>query len=266
MFALSKTAFFAIVDDWRQALKISGMWFGIYAVFWLYLAFLGLAFGPPEGADSIGPNSAITYIAFIVMVVCGISLYVLGVSNIAIAWHRLQLQNRKHKGYFWFDYDGPWWDYFWWLNVVGFVGGLAALPLLMTGIIGWIPFFDSPDVLFTLGIFAGLGAVIALFVSMRLSLILPAIAIGSDELVFFSSWALTRPIWKEILVASLLLSCMATTQFGVLTVLPHSQGVSVSWLIIVIKPVLDWSTFMFGVSVLTTMHGRLLPINNPVGS
>ena len=96
------------------------------------------------------------------------------------------------------------------------------------------------------------GVVLIAYVGLRVSLVLPAAALGR-RMSLRQSWQATRPAWNAVLVAGLL---VAGLQAVLAFVAEALAGVPLLGLVVVV--VLNWVSVMIGLSILTALYGVLV--------
>jgi len=130
--------------------------------------------------------------------------------------------------------------------MLGLVLMAAMIPaMIVMVILGMI----SPPIM-TLGIvFAG---IYLFYVSLRISLILPAKSIGKDMLVS-QSWSATGSAGMAILLAALMLGVFTAG----LQAIPQYL-ISNAVLKLIVGSCVGWLSLMLGVSILTTLYGYLI--------
>ena len=96
------------------------------------------------------------------------------------------------------------------------------------------------------------GVVLIAYVGLRVSLVLPAAALGR-RMPLRQSWQATRPAWNAVLVAGLL---VAGLQAVLAFIAEALAGVPLLGLVVVV--VLNWVSVMIGLSILTALYGVLV--------
>ncbi|MEX3315872.1 hypothetical protein [Sulfitobacter sp. PS-8MA] len=185
----------------------------------------------------------------LVLLACGIA-GILGYALMAVLWHRYVLLDRDAPHAVLRPGMAIYWGYIWRAIVLGFAQFLAAIPIglammLVSGLTG-----SSTAALMLIGLVAG---VAFLWVALRLSLVLPAAALGR-VMPIRESWqataALAGPLW-----ALAVLLAVVNTLLGVISgvLLPDDPGV---------RLLLDSTLYIIEglvfVSVLSTLYGHLI--------
>ena len=173
------------------------------AVLWVMgaAAAAGLLAGDALGAmDQVIENAAPPPAGqLLILIACGLA-GILGYALMAILWHRYVLLDHDRSALR--PGMGLFWAYVWRAIVLGFVQFLAAIPiglamLLLGGLTG-----SSPAALLLIGLVAG---VAFLWLALRLSLVLPAAALGHVMSVR-DSWRATEPLAGTLWALAVLLS------------------------------------------------------------
>jgi len=231
-----------VLADWRNALKITGLLYLIYAIPALLL---GLLFPVPKSTD---PSAALGAIASFapVGIITGLLMAVVYVW-LAVTWHRYILLDEQPSGQL---------PAFRQSEILSYAGNAILLWLITLAVFLVVGLVTSP--LAFLGV---LGAIlisviiisIALIVGYRLGLVLPSRAIG-QRLTFGESWAATKGQNATILVlavVSALAAVVIDIPAMVLAFLPGIGGIlAMLW-----RLATGWVTILVGVSILTTLYG-----------
>lgn len=243
-FRLFRHAVLMVIDNIAVALRISFLPFlGLGAATYFVAVFLVQA--APPGTEGAGATSVSVILALL-------TLYVIVYVWVAVGWHRYVLLSIE---------PGPAWPLWSGAKIWAYVVAvLRLIPLslllgLIAGIIFSIPaaIFNNGSVSTNDGTVLGflLGVTIS-YIAMRLSLVLPAAAIGEFMRVP-DAWAKTKSFSKPIFVAAL---CV-----GVLTAIPNLL------LLTPLAPILgsvmyslvaQWFILMLGISMLTALYGHIV--------
>lgn len=239
-----------VLGDWRNALRITGLLYLIYAIPALLL---GLAFPPPApeaGAEAIGSMVAMAPVGIIV----GLLALVM-VVWMAVAWHRYILLDEVPEGQL------PPFNQSRMLAYAGY-SILLGLILLVISII--ISVVLSPLVFLGPAIFGIVLSIVviavALIVDFRLGLVLPAKALGKP-LSFGEAWQATKGESGTILVLAIVAALAAVIidiPAMILAILPGIGGIlSLIWTLAT-----GWVKAVVGVSILTTLYGYYVEKRN----
>lgn len=232
-----------VLGDWRNALRISGLLYLIYAVPALILALLFPApIQPEQVLAAVGAGG-------VVAVVTGI-LAIVAFVWIAVAWHRYVLLDEMPAGRFpdfnssrLLSYGG----YSLLIALIGFV--LSFVVSAVVGIVA-IPLLSVVGVVIT-----GLLAVAAiLIVGYRLAPILPAVAIGKP-LTLGQAWAATKNANGPIIVLAIV-SAIAALVIDIPAFILVMAGPIGGFLAVLWTLVTGWVKMIVGVSILTTLYGH----------
>jgi hypothetical protein len=195
-----RASYMIVARNLGQLIRMSWLWLLILLPVTAALRWLSLEIEPWEAEPA---GSLLDALASI------IQLPVL--ASIAVAWHRLVLHQERVSGPFYLRLDRTVLRYTVYLFVLFVLteGPIATVNSLLAG--------DSADPI-TIGIAFGIILValgIAIFVLPRLSLVLPAIALG-EGLSLAAAWQLTRGNAWRLAVATLLCSLPLALAFAVL--------------------------------------------------
>jgi len=234
------------IHSWRQVMGNLSI---AMQISWPVLAVLLVgAFLPQDefvpnieaGTSAAGFGATVFFIAF-----AALFIYITVTIAVAIAWHRFVLLGiSPGQG---LVRNAPIWGYFWRSIVIGLI---AALPVAIV----------QSVVLSVVGAAAGMLSVIivlvfsvvAITLAVRLSLVLPALAIGKS-MTLGESWGRTAPVWGDILIAMLCVIAIQSVSL-VLRQIGFPAGVPLQ----IIGALLDWVITLLSLSVLTTLYGHLV--------
>ena len=238
---LTRQAIAAIVDNWHEAMKISLVWYLVYVASSIASA---LTSEPYAGQFGLGEWAIFS------LVILGLVGMVVSLSSIAIAWHKFMLKGDARNSYIWFENSAPIFHYFWVAFLALAAGFLCATPLI------FVAFNVSPGNSNMPLVFWSMGYCVALFVSIRLGLKLPAIALGYKDYSFRMSWKQTSNRAVQIAVASILLAIVAMATSIITTGSDFPTPRVGLWALIVVQSLVGWPTMMFGISLLTTLYSE----------
>ncbi|MBL8595140.1 MAG: hypothetical protein JNK01_20815 [Devosia sp.] len=232
-----------VLSDWRNALKITGLLYLIYAVPTLLLGLLFPTPTQPEQATaavlSAAPAGLLTLILALVAFVW-----------IAVAWHRYILLDEMPAGQF-PAFNGQrmisYGLYSIGIGVLGFlvslvlaaIVGLVTVPLL--GVIG--------------GVITSIVAIAAaLIIFYRLAPLLPAVAIGK-QLTLGQAWEATNGANVPIIILAVL-SAIAAVVIDIPAFVLAMAGPIGGFLALLWTLATGWVKMLVGVSILTTLYGH----------
>lgn len=239
-----------VLGDWRNALRVTGLLYLIYAIPALVL---GLLF--PVTAASQSPEQAMAAMASFapVGIITGLLLAVVYVW-LAVTWHRYILLDEQPSGQLPAFHRSEILAYagnailLWLISLVVFiVVGLVTSPLAFLGPIGAI--------LIGVVILA-----VALIVGYRLGLVLPSRAVG-QRLTFGEAWAATKGQSGTILVLAIVSALAAVIIDIPAMVLAFLPGIG-TILAMIWRLATGWVTLVVGVSILTTLYGVFVEKRN----
>lgn len=234
-----------VLGDWRNALKITGLLYLIYAVPALVFALLFPTPVQPEQAmTALGSGGFLGLITAILAIVAFVW--------IAVAWHRYVLLDEVPAGQFpefnssrLLSYGG----YSLLIGLIGFV--LSFIVSAVVGIIA-IPLLNVVGVFIT-GLLA-LAAV--LIVGYRLAPILPSIAIGKP-ITLRQAWEATNSANVPIIVLAVL-SAVAALVIDIPAFVFAMAGPIGGFLAVLWTLATGWVKMIVGVSILTTLYGHYI--------
>jgi hypothetical protein len=192
---------------------------------------------------------------FLFSMIAGIGLAMLAFSSIAVSWHRYVLLDEVPQGLAALRVDSIVWRYFGNLVLLGLLMVVLALPL---SLVPFGLFLSTP----TLGIAVLIAYMIFVMLPMlyRLSIKLPAIALGRQDFRMGDAWNVSKGNWWQIVGVGLLYS-MASWALGlvlmaVATVLNAVFGPVIGfWFDIALQTVVNWVFTVMGITLLTSLYG-----------
>ena len=232
-----------VLGDWRNALRLSGLLYLIYAVPTLLLR---LAFPvPSQNATMADATAALAAAPFALLT--GIFALVAFVW-IAVAWHRYVLLDEMPDGQFPAFNGSRLFSYG--LYSLG-IGLLALVVGAVVGAVAGLVFAIVPVLLFVAALAAMAAALVVFY---RLAPVLPATAVGRP-LTFGTAWEATKGASSAIIVLAIV---SAVASFVIdLPAMVLSMGGSIgSTLALLWTLGTDWLRMLVGVSILTTLYGH----------
>lgn len=232
-----------VLSDWRNALKITGLLYLIYAIPALLL---GLLFPPPTQPEQVAAAALSAAPAGLLSGILAIVVFVW----IAVAWHRYILLDEQPAGQLPAFNGRRMVNYGLYSIGIGFLGfivsivlaaivGIIAVPLL--GVVG--------------GMITGLiGLAAALIIFYRLAPLLPAIAIGKP-LTMGQAWEATNGANVPIIILAVL-SAVAALVIDIPAFILMNAGPIGGFLALLWTLCTGWVKMLVGVSILTTLYGH----------
>ncbi len=230
-----------VLGDWRNALRLSGLLYLIYAIPSLIL---GLMF-PAGRGQTLDPEAALAMAP--VAIVTGV-LALVAFVWIAVAWHRYVLLDEQPQGQF-PAFDGS--RLFSYALLSLGIGILCVITGLVVGAVAGLLMLIAPPLAFVAGVLA-LAA--ALIVGYRLAPVLPATAI-SKRLGFGAAWEATKGASGAIVVLAIV-SAIAALLIDLPAILLAFAGPVGRILGLIWTLGTDWVKMLVGVSILTTLYGH----------
>ena len=234
-----------VLGDWRNALKISGLLYLIYAIPALIFALLFPVPTQPEQAlAALGSGGFLGLITLILAIVAFVW--------IAVAWHRYVLLDEMPAGQFPEFNRSRLLSYGGYSLLIGAIG--FAVMIVVGAIIGFIALAAQGMILIT--IIAGLlGLIALLIVSYRLAPILPATAVDKP-LTLRQAWDATNNANTAIIVLAIL-SAIAALIIDIPAFILASAG-PLAFLGVLWSLATGWVKMIVGVSILTTLYGHYI--------
>jgi len=247
------------IDNIGFAFHISWPWM----LLMLPLNIAGNFYFISRGASEAEKFDAKNSLILLVLIVVPLIAY----SSIAVNWHRYVLLDEMVDGWQRLRIDGLMWRYvgnFFAIILLIAVGAFAGIfAIELAGLI----FGKAPGNFGKFVLFAGLIALYAIMIvsAYRLSVKLPAIALGRRDFTLRDAWAATDGnFWQLLGLFLLFLACallmgvvvyvvaLAFAKFG-------AVGLSVA---LAIQVVLNWIATILGVTLLTSLYGYFVEGRN----
>jgi hypothetical protein len=231
------------------AFRISWPWYAVLAVVNIaVIAFSGYAVA---GGIDVHPGIIIPIVFLVIL------LSMLAFASIAVNWHRyILLDQVPVGGAEIFRLDGLTWRYFGNVLLIGLIIAIGLVIFMML-----LQFFASLSTITTIAsLFIGLVGIVAFAISIyRLSIKLPAVAIGRRDFSLRDAWTATsgnkQPIFFVILIQFLLAVAVAIVFLMLNFALAYAEpilGLVISQLIQVF---VGWLLAIFGITILTSLYG-----------
>ncbi|MEP5729276.1 MAG: hypothetical protein ABJL67_07855 [Sulfitobacter sp.] len=200
----------------------------------------------PETIVPLAPGSAL---AFIVFGFAGL----LGYALMAVLWHRHVLLNGAEQRDALHPSPAIFFGYLWRAVIVAIVQLIATIPVLLVmatlGSIFWgVGFATLSASLLALG-----ASVIFIWIALRLSVVLPAAAMG-HRIPVRESWRLTSNVFGELWGVALLLTGMNTLVYYITSAVLPIEGT----LALLAQTAIFIIEGLVFISVLTTLYGNLV--------
>lgn len=232
-----------VLGDWRNALKITGLLYLIYAVPALLFALLFPTPVQPEQAmAALGSGGFLGIVTAILAIVAFVW--------VAVAWHRYVLLDEVPAGQFPEFNSNRLLSYGGYSLLIGLIG--FALSFIVSAVVGIV----AIPLLSMVGVFiTGLLALAAvLIVGYRLAPILPSIAIGKP-ITLRQAWEATNSANVPIIVLAVL-SAVAALVIDIPAFILAMAGPIGGFLAVLWTLATGWVKMIVGVSILTTLYGH----------
>lgn len=181
---------------------------------------------------------------------------ILGFASVAVNWHRYILLDEVPQGSELFRLDDKTWRYF---------GNVLLIALIMVAIfvavfLPAVILAAVNEALSVVGIIAALVAVpFAAIVFYRLSIKLPAIALGRRDFLMRDAWAATRGNKLQIFLVALFQVLIALALLLILGLLVAGLVVTNAVLAVILSTlvqlIVSWVLTIFGITILTSLYG-----------
>lgn len=199
----------------------------------------------PEDILAPNPNDLLILLIFGIMGLLGYAL-------MAVLWHRHVLMNGTDGAVKLFPEGSVFLGYVGRAILVGLVQMLASIPIMIA--MGVLELALAPALGPVSLVFIGvLGGIAFIWVALRVSLALPAAALG-NPLTLRESWTMTAPVSSALWGVALLLAGLNMFVFAVSSALLPDQG----YLSLIVHTVLYIIEGLVFVSVLTTLYGQIV--------
>lgn len=246
-------------DNLGFAFHISWPWMALILplniITTLYMVFNGLQLDP-TGEPNLAKISDILAVSF-PLTVASIIAY----ASIAVSWHRYVLLDEVPQGWDRLRIDAVTWRYignvfivfaiFFVLVLASMLAG-ALLSLLVATIIG------ETVARFVFLIVYGGGFVFAFVSLYRVSVKLPAVALGRSDFKVGDAWRVTDGnFWRLLSLLVAMLACLlllGVLMFAASAIFTNfgTVGLAIS---IAIQVMVNWAATIFGVTLLTSLYG-----------
>ena len=232
-----------VLGDWRNALRLSGLLYLIYAAPTLLLR---LSFPAPAQTATMADATAALAAAPIAFLT-GIFALVAFVW-IAVAWHRYVLLDEVPQGQFPAFNGSRLFRYA--IYSLG-IGLLAVIVAAVVGAVAALVFAIVPVLLFVAALAAMAAALVVFY---RLAPVLPAVAV-ERPLTFGGAWEATKGASSAIIVLAIV-SAVASFIIELPAMVLAMGGSIGSTLALLWTLGTDWLRMLVGVSILTTLYGH----------
>ncbi len=234
-----------VLNNWRTALRITGLLYLIYAVPSLLLMLLFPT--PTEPEQVMAAAGTLSGVAFITAI-----LAIVAFVWIAVAWHRYVLLDEEPAGQL------PLFDGKRLLSYGGYSLLLGLIGIVVMLVIGSIVGFVLVPLLWTVGaIITGVISIAAvLIVGYRLAPLLPAIAVDKP-ITMSAAWNATASANGVIIILAVV-SAIAAVVIDLPAMILMLAGTPGQFLAQVWTLGTGWLKMLVGVSILTTLYGHYI--------
>ena len=236
--AIIKKSMAQLFYNRRAALRISGLlWLIIFATrIWAERDLINAGTSLDSTNSGIDRPQGLGLGAFLHM-----GVYLIFGAWIAVRWHRFMLLAESQDSYL------PKWDrYLIWHYIV------ASLKVFIISIVGLLPIIPLAYFFNQFEFIQLISLVLYQYILLRISLILPALAVQKPTTIG-ESWRATGPIKLSIFVAAL---CIGVLIGGIIYFGDNPTSISLPYLIVSFFT--DWFILMVNVTIITTLYGYLV--------
>jgi hypothetical protein len=193
-----------------------------------------------------------SYFLFVFVVVL---VAMLGFSSVAVAWHRYILLDEVPQGMAKLRVDGTVWRYFGNLFLISVMIFLAALPLSLL----MIPLMAMNAAVAFMGILL-YSTLILTPIFYRMSIKLPAIALGRKDFRMGDAWAASSGSWWQIALVALSVSALSLAVALVLMLTSRLFNIVLGtslgyWADLLVQLGVNWVITVMGITLLTSLYG-----------
>jgi hypothetical protein len=178
-------------------------------------------------------------------------------ASIAISWHLFILKDEVPQGRSRLRFDGIVWRYFGNSLLVILFASLALVPLVLAvSGFGLVVGLSPQGIINT---FIAAAALVAIPVTYRLSVKLPAIALGRKDFRFADAWNLTRGNTIQLIglgMLSVFVALLIGTVFGIVqeNIISTAQEFF-KWPFLLVRHLVGWVLTIFAITMLTSLYG-----------
>lgn len=246
-------AFVIVFGNLREALKASIVPFAILiATLFVLMSALGLpVYHDALIVPAVENESAAALAGFM-----SLPLYLFIFAWVAVTWHRFILLE-EYPAIVPAVSNRPIWAYVGRSLMLMLQMMMVLIPVMLISMVLMLGSITDPNALM-LNTGSGLVFMIVIgsiysFFWLRIGVSLPAVAVGRP-INSRTAWAETKPVWKTILGASVILvalNLIVTLAFSLLFA-------GIPLIFYILSVVIQWVSMMVGVSVLTTIYGHVI--------
>jgi hypothetical protein len=178
-------------------------------------------------------------------------------SSIGVTWHRYILQDETPQGAARLRLDKTVWRYFGNTILVALLVVLSVLPLAM--IFSMVMQIASASLHIVMPVYLALALLIALPVTYRFSLKLPAIAVENRNFKFGDAWNVTRGNMLQLIALGMAvfagLMVLGFLLAGFENILETALGSIAVFLFAILRQLIGWVIAIFTITMLTSLYG-----------
>ena len=211
--------------------------------------------GDPKGLEkSLQGNPGQAGI-FLLLFLATLLVVALAFSSCAVAWHRYVLLDEVPKGLARLRVDGTVWRYLGNLLLIALIVVVPTIPLALFV----VPLMAANT---SLGIFAALAysSLVLVPIIYRLSIKLPAVALGRSDFKLRDAWASAAGNWWQLAAVGFLVSAISwATGLALkavsLVLAAVASGTAGFLLDVLLQVGVNWVVTILGITLLTSLYG-----------
>jgi hypothetical protein len=208
-----------------------------------------------EQSEAFFRDNASQVASFFLLFAAVALVAMLGFSSVAVAWHRYVLLDEVPQGMNKLRVDGTVWRYFGNLVLISLMLIVAALPLSLL----IIPLYSASP---AIGLFGAMvySVVILLPILYRLSIKLPAVALGRQDFRMGDAWNISKGNWMPIVQVALGVSLISWVVGLVMLLVSRALNTILGgeigyWADLMLQLGVNWVVTIMGITLLTSLYG-----------
>ncbi len=246
----------AVRSTWNNlpfAFHASWPWLALFIPFSLYFDRAPLDFDPMTTDPVKQAEMAREVLVFYATALVGMVVY----ASIGVSWHRYILKDEVPQGTARLRLDRTVWRYVGNTILIALLVAFSILPFALIFSVVLAGLGKGPEAL--LPIYIGLAFLIAMPVTYRFSLKLPAIAVGNQQFRFGDAWNTTRGNMVRLALLGGLSFIMISIAGVILGLAEQGaqalMGPFVVWIFAVLRQIIAWVVAVFAITTLTSLYG-----------
>lgn len=240
------------------AVRAQWPWVAILVAAYLFLPLIaGVPLNmPPEQMAQMFKVDPGFAARFFILIFAIALISVLALSSIAVNWHRYILLNEVPQGMEKLRIDGSVWRYFGNALLIGLIVFPALIPIMFLGFA--VNAVTSPVLFLAVMLIYMVVAVVPLF--YRLSIKLPAVALGRHDFGFSDAMQISTQNWWQLVAVGFLVTAISWTVDFVLKMLTLSFAATLGasmgmWADVIVRTGVNWFMGVIGITLFTSLYG-----------